>query len=109
MNFRHMAATFVDMDHLLSGTTYDKAPRGRAITIGCTDLTTSIDVAIGTGQATLLGPERHRVVQDKICIVRYRERRQLILREPTPRQVLPSGCPPTQAIAQTLDECHIGI
>ena len=26
---------FVDMDHLLSGTTYDKAPRGRAITIGC--------------------------------------------------------------------------
>ena len=35
VNYADVVPTFVDMDHLLSGTTYDKAPRGRAITIGC--------------------------------------------------------------------------
>ena len=33
VNYADVVPTFVDMDHLLSGTTYDKAPRGRAITI----------------------------------------------------------------------------
>ena len=35
VNYADVVPTFVDMDHLLSGTTYDKAPRGRAITIVC--------------------------------------------------------------------------
>ena len=35
VNYADVVPTIVDMDHLLSGTTYDKAPRGRAITIVC--------------------------------------------------------------------------
>ena len=40
----------VDMDHLLSGTTYAKAPRGRAITIDCQALQRHrSNVIAGTG------------------------------------------------------------
>ena len=40
----------VDMDHLLSGTTYDKAPRGRAITIDLPTLQRHrSNVVAGTG------------------------------------------------------------
>ena len=35
IEFHCVAAAVVDMDHLLSGTTYAKAPRWRGITIGC--------------------------------------------------------------------------
>ena len=70
VNYVDDVSAAVDMDHLLSGTTYDKAPRGRAITIVCQHCSaigrTSSPVLDTLGRSTLVKPRNkilHPVVR----------------------------------------------